>query len=169
MKHRPTELFVYGTLKHDQPEHARFCRGVTGWRRARVSGRLFRLREGYLILFCPESRLLLEASPHARADEVRREALARRYAEAGREPGPQADAVASEPSVGGEVLCFADAEEAWPSLDEWEGFVPGQGGVYRRVVTPVEILDDEGRPCERRFVWVYATSRVPPGAEPVSP
>lgn len=66
------------------------------------------------------------------------------------------------PWIEGEVLDFQDAQEAWPPLDEWEGFVPGQESVYPRCVVPVEVAC--GDAWSTRLVWAYASTRVPPGS-----
>ena len=155
-----TELFVYGTLRHDQPEHARYCRGVSGWQPAQVRGRLFRLVEGYLLLVVPPGAILGRATDDAAADEGRRRALA---------PEAVMDAVRALDEAGGswvsgELIAFEDAAVAWPPLDRWEGVSAGRDSVYARVVMPVR-TDDPVRPWN--VAWVYVATRAPTGAVPV--
>ena len=147
----PSQLFVYGTLRHDQPEHERYCRGVTGWRRARIRGQLWRIPEGYLLLEVPQASVLMEAADDADADEFRRLQL-----------DVPAPADGEWPWIEGEVLSFRNASEAWPPIDAWEGFVTGKSNVYPRCVVPVEILDGGG--WSRDLAWAYATLRVPPAS-----
>lgn len=144
-----TQLFVYGTLRHDEPEHARFCRGGTGWQPARVRGRLVRIPEGYLLLVVPPSAILQRASVDAAADESQRATIADAAIK-------RAEAAATEDKWGwidGELLTFADAAVAWPPLDEWEGCSPGRDTVYQRFVVPVRV-------GERAIsAWGYVTTR----------
>lgn len=149
----PTQLFVYGTLRHDQPEHAKYCRGVTGWQPARVRGQLWMLTAGYRIVTLARSAVLLNATADAAGDEMRRAALV-----AGQEP------LADDSGwIEGELLSFRDAVIAWPPLDGWEDFSPTRRtGSYARVVVPVEIGD---RAHPRRIAaWMYAATEAPPGA-----
>lgn len=157
-----TELFVYGTLRHNQPEHSRLCRGVTAWRKARMRGRLVILREGYLLMIVDPRAMLREATHDVEADEHHRSEMTRRGA---------ANAIAAEAKDGwveGELLAFADAARAWPPLDEWECYKPGAGGVYRRTIAVAEIMTHSGR-WERRPIWAYLASQAPAGSRPVGP
>jgi gamma-glutamylcyclotransferase (GGCT)/AIG2-like uncharacterized protein YtfP len=159
----PTELFVYGTLRHDQPEHAMYCRGVTGWRPARLHGRLFRIVEGYLLLVLPPAGILHRATPEPEADEAWRRVIT----PAGL---ARADAAMEQAAGGGwidgEMLAFGDAVAAWPSLDYWEGASTSGHSVYARVVVPVH-TGDPTRPLVA--AWVYAATRAPVGAVEVTP
>lgn len=160
--HAPTELFVYGTLRHDQPEHARYCRGVTGWREARLRGRLVRIVEGYLLLVVPPAAVLHRATADAAADEARRRAL---------DPTALAHAAQALERAGiswirGELLAFADAGVAWPPLDRWEGASLDGRGVYARVVVPVWCGHERSAPAA---AWVYAATQAPAGAVDVAP
>jgi gamma-glutamylcyclotransferase (GGCT)/AIG2-like uncharacterized protein YtfP len=154
----PTELFVYGTLRHDQPEHARYCRGVTGWRRARLCGRLFRLTEGYLLLVLPSAAILHQATGDPVADETRRQVV---------DPASLARSAAAMQGadgarwIEGELLVFSDAAPAWPPLDRWEGVSPGVSSVYARLVVPV-LVEDAAQSVIT--AWVYAATHPPVGA-----
>jgi len=154
----PTELFVYGTLRHDQPEHARYCRGVTGWRPARLRGKLFRLVEGYLLLVVPPAAILHRATPEPAADEAWRRAVA----VGGLARADRAMEQAGGGWIEGELLAFAEAAVAWPPLDRWEGTsTSGDASTYSRVVVPVH-TGDVARPLVA--AWVYASTRAPAGA-----
>lgn len=153
----PTELFVYGTLRHDQPEHARHCRGVDGWRPARLRGRLFRIAEGYLLLVLPTAAILHRATDRPEADEARRRAIAR--SELGR--AAEALTASGGTMLAGELLSFRDAAAAWPPLDAWEGTSSRDDPVYARVIVPVETGETD-RPWIA--AWVYAAVRPPAGA-----
>lgn len=144
-----TRLFVYGTLRHDQPEHALYCRGVTSWLPARVRGRLARIPEGYLLLVVPPQAILHRATAAAVADESRRKAIDDAAANAAAASGCGDGWTWIE----GELLTLADASAAWPLLDEWEGFRPEQSTVYQRCVIPVQVGD------VMRAAWAYVTTR----------
>jgi gamma-glutamylcyclotransferase (GGCT)/AIG2-like uncharacterized protein YtfP len=150
----PTELFVYGTLRHDQPEHAKYCRGVTGWKPARLRAQRWMLPQRYLLAVVPADALLLLASLDLVVDEVRRLQLS----VAALAAASQAGESPAFPWVVGEVLFFRDAVEAWPSLDRWEEFMPGGSGAYARAVVPAEV-DGEVYP-----VWAYVATSAPPGS-----
>lgn len=158
----PTELFVYGTLRHDQPEHSRYCRGVTGWRPARLRGRLFRIVEGYLLLVVPPAAILHRATPQPAADEAWRRAVGARGVARAAEA---LDRAAGSRWIAGELLAFADAAAAWPPLDHWEGASTHGSSVYARVVVPVA-TNDPARPLVA--AWVYAATRPPAGAVELS-
>jgi gamma-glutamylcyclotransferase (GGCT)/AIG2-like uncharacterized protein YtfP len=152
-----TALFVYGTLRHDQPEHRRFCRGVYAWQPARVRGRLFRVPAGHRLVVVPPTSVLLHATNDATADEQRRATLS-----------PQFLSDAANPSVAdgadwidGELLRFRDAAVAWPSLDAWEDSTPGRAGFYPRCVVPVSVGESI------LPVWAYVATEPAPGAVPL--
>lgn len=160
-----TELFVYGTLRHDQPEHARFCQGVTGWRPARIRARLWLLPAGYRIATVARDAVLMPASANAVVDEARRRTLAPATITA-TASALLADTAA--PWLAGEVLSFAHAAEAWPPLDRWEEFTPGRPGFYQRAVVPVHLAGPEDAPQRVIAAWAYVALDVPPGALPVA-
>lgn len=157
--HAPTELFVYGTLRHDQPEHARYCRGVTAWTRARLRGRLYRIVEGYRLLVLPAVAILQRATDDPHADDMSRRAFSPAVIEAAAAAASRADPEATW--IEGELLRFAEAAMAWPPLDAWEGTSTHGDSVYARVVVPVYPADPDQPP---RAAWVYASTRVPAGA-----
>ncbi len=150
-----TELFVYGTLRHDQPEHRAHCRGVTGWRPARVRGRLHRLREGWLLLVVPPVDIALEATADPATDERSRAAL----------PPPPLDS--DGPWVDGELLGFDHPESVWPPLDDWEAFSPGRPGIYRRAVIPVVMTGPDGPSAVH--AWAYVAEAAPEGSREIDP
>lgn len=152
-----TQLFVYGTLRHDQPEHARFCRGVTGWRPARLRATLWMLPAGYRLATVPSTAMLLVATQDAAADETTRAKLSPTVI------GAAAEALEASGAawLSGEVLSFQDAGAAWPPLDRWEEFTPGQEGCYVRTVVPIE-TESGVLP-----IWTYVAPEAPPGSRPV--
>jgi gamma-glutamylcyclotransferase (GGCT)/AIG2-like uncharacterized protein YtfP len=159
----PTELFVYGTLRHDQPEHAQHCRGVLGWRRARMRGGLWTILAGYRLLVVEANAVLLQATRDAEADEARRRELPMSAL-------VHAASVASARGlrwVEGEVLTFGDAAEAWPPLDAWENSAPGEPALYPRVVVPVELMEGPDGETSLIAAWAYVASRAPLGATPL--
>lgn len=158
-----TSLFVYGSLRHDQPEHQRYCRGVTGRQPARIRGRLFRIPEGWRLAVVPSAAMLAHATSDPAADERRRaaistESIAHAFL-----------AVAGEPWswIEGELLTFQDAAKAWPPVDSWEGFVPGEAGVYTRSVIPVQV--DDGVAANIVSTWAYVAPVIPAGSVEITP
>ena len=152
------ELFVYGTLRHDEPEHRAYCHGVVGWTPARVRGRVYRLKEGWLLLVVPADDVIFDASADPEADEARRAASDVVECVAPHE--------AQWPWVHGELLRFDHHESVWPPIDAWECFEPSQPGVYRRAVIPVVVESEPGFPAVLP-AWAYAATEVPEGAEMV--
>jgi gamma-glutamylcyclotransferase (GGCT)/AIG2-like uncharacterized protein YtfP len=153
------ELFVYGTLRHDQPENERFIPPHTPWQRARVRGRLVTIPSGYDLLVVPAAGVLGEATRDAGADEARRaavmpDATRRAFAAMGKVDGE---------TIAGELLTLRDAAAAWPPIDGWEDFVPGRSGAYARLVVPVECGDESGH-WRLLAAWVYAATRAPAGS-----
>lgn len=146
-----TQLFVYGTLRHDQPEHARYCRGVRGWRPARVRGRLVPSPGGHRLLVVPPQAVFGWATADALADEARRRDIT---------PEVMQQAAAARAGddelvwIDGELLEFADATVAWPPIDAWEDAAPGQRGLYRRGLLPVEIPGAAGGQ-QLLAAWAY--------------
>jgi gamma-glutamylcyclotransferase (GGCT)/AIG2-like uncharacterized protein YtfP len=152
-----TALLVYGTLRHDEPEHRRFCRGMYAWQSARLRGRMFRTTAGYRLLVVPKHSVLFHATGDAAADEQRRAAITTiALAEA-------LDAASADGSewVDGELLRFRDASVAWPPLDAWEGFSPDTETAYPRCVVPAQV----GQTLLP--VWAYVANSAPMGAVPL--
>lgn len=153
------ELFVYGTLRHDQPEHARYCRGVLGWKPARLRASLWRIPAGYRLAVVPPGAVLFDATTDAIADERRRSAI----------DAPQlarAASAATDETTGwieGELLAFSDAALAWPPLDAWENSAPGEPGMYPRRVVPVEVCARDAR-WRVIAAWAYVGTRPAAGA-----
>lgn len=156
----PTELFVYGTLRHDQPEHARYCRGVTGWWPARLRAQLWMVPAGYRLTIVPQAAVLLTATGDAEADEMHRHGLAAEVI--ARAVRMQEEFAA--PWIDGELLRFRDATEAWPPLDRWEEFTPGRPGTYARVVVPVMVQVNHESAARAMAVWAYVATAAPAGS-----
>lgn len=136
------KLFVYGTLKHGQRNHERFCRGAATVERATVRGRLYDLPLGFPALVVPEDDVRAVGTADYAADA----ALPGRIGT--REPEP----LAGWDTVHGELMTFDDPEERLPKIDGLEGFRPGVEGFYTRVLVPVMLT--EGGRCV--LAWAYA-------------
>ena len=123
-------LFVYGTLKHGERNHDRFCRDATTVKRAAVRGRLYDLPFGFPALVVPGEDVRAVGTMDYLADaELTRGVPAR-----AREDFPGWD------TVHGELLTFSDGEDRLPKIDGLEGYVPGEGEFYVRVLVPVALV-----------------------------
>ncbi len=146
----PLEMFVYGTLKRGQRNHARYCQGAVSVEPAQVQGRLFHLLAGYPMLAVPREAVLAFGSPDAAAD------IAKQSSEF---PPPSA----AEPEwsiVEGELITFADAKERLVALDRLEAYRPAdRTGEYWRVLVRLLAPRD-------RLAWTYVAPHgvAPPGA-----
>jgi gamma-glutamylcyclotransferase (GGCT)/AIG2-like uncharacterized protein YtfP len=141
------EVFVYGTLKRGQRNHA-YCHGAARVRGAKVRGALYDLAEGYPALVVPEQDVLAVGS----ADHLRD------VAEVGYGSRPVEIPALERPTVFGELYTFDDPEERLPDLDLLEEFVPGNpASPYRRVLIPA--LTEDGTVV---LAWSYA-ARHPGG------
>jgi gamma-glutamylcyclotransferase (GGCT)/AIG2-like uncharacterized protein YtfP len=125
-------LFVYGSLKRGQVNHAR-CADHLGAVEAAIPGRLWTLPDGWPAL---------EVSPGLRLamgtlDYEEDAALSRSYARAVRTP------VVEPPWrwIRGEVLTFDDPTERLPALDRFEGYDADGHSLYERWLVPVRRAD----------------------------
>lgn len=57
-------------------------------------------------------------------------------------------------TVHGELMTFDDPERRLIALDALEGYVPGEEGLYKRVLVPVEIAG------ETVLAWTYRMARL---------
>lgn len=136
----PTRLFVYGTLRLGQANHARFCANATDIVPAITWGRLYALDLGFPALEVPAGHILAQGTDDPLADaatqvgwpEVRLER-------------PEGDWDLIE----GELMTFANPGWDLPPIDGLEGFRTTGHCLYRRVLVPVQ--------CEARSVpaWTY--------------
>jgi gamma-glutamylcyclotransferase (GGCT)/AIG2-like uncharacterized protein YtfP len=145
------EVFVYGTLKRDQVNHASFCRGAAAIEEAWTLGRLFHLAAGYPALEIVPGCLLDDATGQLAADL----ALQERWQEQLRAEPPHVGEPtmdgAAERRVFGERVVFDDPDIRLPRLDRLEGFRHGRRSLYRRVL----ILTWTGREAVPRPAWTY--------------
>ena len=133
-------MFFYGTLKRGGSNHA-YCRGGRMTAEAMVEGLLYDLPQGYPALVVPEASVLAVST-----DDPLGDARAGNASDQAGLPEP------GRPAVHGELYTFDDPEDRLPSLDELEGFSPGDpSSPYRRVLIPVR-LDGGGV----RAAWTYA-------------
>ncbi len=143
-------LFVYGTLRSDQPEHR--LHGPVPLTRTpgRVAGELYQLSEGYPILQVSPSDVLLTASSDWFGDWNRGLAMF--------DPGKPFSSP-DGPFVKGELIEIPLEQEALCQPDRWEGFEIGAASVYQRVVIPAI------RECGAIVpAWAYVCSKVPTSA-----
>lgn len=107
-----------------------------------MRGRLYDLPAGYPALVVPEESVravgTVDYSSDARAS--------------GRPAGTTSAEAGSWSVVHGELMTFGDPEERLPTIDGLEGYRPGQPGLYKRVLVPVEPSGEGGAV----LVWAYA-------------
>jgi gamma-glutamylcyclotransferase (GGCT)/AIG2-like uncharacterized protein YtfP len=153
------DVFVYGTLKRDQRNHERFCRGALAMREATVPGRLYDLPFGFPALVVPK-----EAVQATGTTDYLFDARASSHAQTGpQEVSPAWDIVY------GELLTFDDPKKRLPDLDALEGFRPDEGGFYRRVLVPATLAGAS----TNVLAWTYAVDStsgtyLPEGRWPAS-
>ena len=136
-------MFFYGTLKQGQSNHDRFCRGAVHIEAATTLGRLYELPFGFPGL-------------HVNRDHVQAIGTRDYLADAGKQregPAPLAPAPGWD-IVYGELFIFEDPERRLVALDALEGFAPGEDGLYRRVLIPVQ----QSR-SEMILAWAYELTR----------
>ena len=139
-------MFFYGTLKRGHANHDRFCNGYLSVEEATARGRLYDLPFGFPALVVPQEDVRAPGTADFGAD-------ARKSGETDNTEAWTSDI----PRVFGELFVFDDPEDRLPALDSLEGFVPGEAGLYRRVLIPVESKDGAV------LAWAYAIER-PSGA-----
>jgi gamma-glutamylcyclotransferase (GGCT)/AIG2-like uncharacterized protein YtfP len=139
----PTRLdvFVYGTLKWGQRNHARFCEGALAVREAAVRGWLYDLPFDFPALVVPEEEVWATGTKDYLSD-----------AEKQHRATPGSEATSLRPTVHGEILTFDDPAERLPSIDGLEGFRPGEESFYRRVLVPATLVDTS----TVVMAWTYA-------------
>lgn len=128
----PLAVFVYGTLKRGQRNHARYTAGARSIEPCAVVGRLWRRHTGTPILELPPDVALAPGTGDYAADL----ATQRRFASP-RSPHATNVRLPRFVHVRGELCLFDDAESALRHLDELEEFVPGAESLYDRVLAPI--------------------------------
>ncbi|MDP8973362.1 MAG: gamma-glutamylcyclotransferase, partial [Actinomycetota bacterium] len=104
-------------------------------------GRLYDLPYGYPALVVPKGDVQATGTGKYLSDAKKRS-----HAHAPQELSPDWD------TVYGELLTFDDPEKRLPDLDALEGFRPGEGGFYSRVLVPTT-LAESGTTVQ---AWTYA-------------
>ncbi len=137
------KVFVYGTLKRGQSNHDRLCRGVLEAKAATARGRLYHLPYGFPGLQIPESDVYAIGTTDYLRDAEKQD---------GAVYYPVASA-AEWDVIQGELMTFDDPATRLPALDELEGFVPGERGLYERVLITVETNG------EFVLAWAYQIKR----------
>lgn len=139
-------LFAYGTLKSSHPEHAEHAARPLSIQPATACGYLWKLKEGYPILQIDPALAIADATDRAVEDWT----LADTRARSG--PAPQVQGRWIE----GELLAYPLSNDALDPMDAWEGFTPGQRGVYQRRV--IRVRDATG---SERIAWAYVCFSPP--------
>ncbi len=113
-------------------------------REATIRGRLYELPYGFPALVVPEEDILATGTTNYLADAEEQQHVVLDS----RTPSTRWD------TVHGELMTFDDPEERLPALDALEGYVPGEEGLYERVLVPVEVAD------ESVLAWSYRIMRI---------
>ena len=108
-------------------------------REATVRGRLYELPYGFPALVVPEEDILATGTTNYLADAEEQQHVVL---------GSRGSSTRWD-TVRGELMIFDDPEERLPALDALEGYVPGEEGLYERVLVPVEIAS------ELALAWTY--------------
>jgi len=124
-------LAVYGTLRRGGPNHDRYMRGYLSVEETVIRGRLRWLSPGIPMLEVPPEDILAVGTTNYLADSALQ---ARLSAELAGEP-PRPEPSGAWALIPAEVFTFDDPEARMPPLDRLEGFRPGGGSLYRRVLT----------------------------------
>jgi gamma-glutamylcyclotransferase (GGCT)/AIG2-like uncharacterized protein YtfP len=148
------DLFVYGSLKPGEAGHELFCREALRAEPARVRGALFEAPEGYPVLLVTEAEVLAEGTENPARDA--RRALRHGSVSRGR-PADHAYGIRLR-WIDGFVLRFAEPNRQIPPIDEYEDFVPGTPGPYRRV-----LIATAGESAGA--AWTYISPPGPPDAD----
>lgn len=145
-------LFVYGTLRSDQPEHLIHSPVSLSRTIAQVAGTLCELEEGYpLLVVSPSSILLLASSDWLGDWNKATQAIAAIHA------NPSASLVK------GELLETPLRANALSKPDQWEGFNVDRPSVYQRAIVPAFLEDGTVVPA-----WAYVSTQIPSSASPIS-
>jgi gamma-glutamylcyclotransferase (GGCT)/AIG2-like uncharacterized protein YtfP len=136
-------MFFYGTLKRGQANHDRFCRSALRTEPATALGHLYGMPFGFPGL-------------HVREGDVRAVGTSDYLADTFKQRQSPPALPASDPGwdlVHGELFAFEDPEERLATLDAFEGYTPGENGMYERVLIPVRTHG------EILLAWAYQLKR----------
>lgn len=125
-------VFVYGTLKRGERNHARYAANACRVDPCAVVGRLWRRHTGTPILELPPGAALAPGTADPGADLATQQRFAPPRAQGGSSVW-----LPYYVEVRGELCLFEDVATALPHLDELEEFVPGQPSLYDRVLAPI--------------------------------
>ncbi len=107
-------------------------------REATARGRLYDLPYGFPALVVPEEDVLASGTTNYLADMEKQHIVSSSRA-----------LLTRWDTVHGELMTFDDPEDRLPALDSLEGYVPGEEGLYERVLVPVEVAS------EVVLAWTY--------------
>lgn len=136
------QVFVYGTLKRGQRNHDYYCQDAADISPATTVGQLFDLPFGFPGIRVPNSAIHAIGSADYLADARMHHAVARDLE----------TPAAPWSLVHGELMTFPDANNL-TRLDALEGYVPGEKGLYIRVLIPITTGE------ETSLAWAYALTR----------
>jgi gamma-glutamylcyclotransferase (GGCT)/AIG2-like uncharacterized protein YtfP len=154
-------LFVYGTLKRGESNHARYASGFRTACAARLRGRLYLLPAGYPILAIPADSILAHGTASPEADARTQTEWSERLASEATALYPSSDE--AWPEVLGELFTYDDPAARLPDMDRLEAFQPQGESLYHRVL--VRAIEPAGMP-----VWVYVAPQgaTPPATQAIS-
>lgn len=125
-------VFVYGTLKRGERNHARYCGSAVMIEPASVLGRLFFLRAGYPMLQVPSDLILATGTSDPMAD------LATQLRFGNHSSDHNASATDDWEPIEGEILSFAEGSPVLSRLDRLEDFRPDDpAATYLRALVPL--------------------------------
>ena len=145
-------LFVYGTLRSDQPEHRTHSPRSLSRSIASVTGTLYELDEGYPLLIVPATSIVLPAS----RDWLRDWNQATMF-DLATIPDPSQE---RSSHIWGELIEIPLEPDALTKPDKWEGFSLDRPSIYQRVFIPATLAD--GRMVA---AWAYVTTQNPTTAK----
>jgi gamma-glutamylcyclotransferase (GGCT)/AIG2-like uncharacterized protein YtfP len=159
-------VFVYGTLKRGERNHAAYCRGAVSAQPALVIGRLYHLPQGYPMLDVPLSAVLALGSQDALADVGKQDTpqldpLSEDQAAAGSAAGATGAEAGAWELIAGELLQFDEPQAVLRGFDRLEDFRPDAESHYHRAL--VRLAEPAGMTA-----WTYIApgGQLPPGAVP---
>lgn len=145
-------LFVYGTLRSDQPEHRTHSPRSLSRSIASVTGTLYELEEGYPLLIVPATSILLSASRDWLRDWSRATVF-----DSATIPTPSQE---RSSRIQGELIEIPLEPDALTKPDRWEGFSLDRPSIYRRVIVPAALADGT-----MVAAWAYIAVQIPATAK----